>query len=265
MRFFFLLCALFLTLGRLSGQNDPVLKPDDTLRMAVFGEEDLVCQARILKSGEVSFPLIGLVKVGGLTIGEATEKVRALYAQDFLVDPKIALTVDAYAQEFVSVVGAVTTPGQVPIPENGKLDMAAAMAAAGGLTAAADPNRITLNRREGGSSDYSMQAIQSGGGPILQSGDRVIAYRSPFSGKFVTIRGQVRRPGPLAIPLDGKLDLVTALALAGDFTELANPKKITLTRAGRNTLLNFSDLTAEGAAKLFLQGGDVVQVAERFF
>jgi polysaccharide export outer membrane protein len=243
---------------------DPLLKPDDSLRMTVFGEDDLASQARILKSGEASFPLIGLVKVGGLTVADATEKLRALYAQDYLVDPKVALTVDAYAPEFVSVVGAVATPGQVPIPNAGKLDMAAAVAAAGGLIPTADTNRITLTRRDGGSSDYSLQAIQSGGGPILGPGDRIVTYANPFAGKFVTIRGQVRRPGPLGIPLDGKLDIVTALTLAGDFTELANPKKITLIRGGRNTLLSFPDLTAEGAAKLYLQSGDVVQVAERF-
>jgi polysaccharide export outer membrane protein len=233
--------------------------------MTVFGEDDLTSQARVLKSGEASFPLIGLVKVGGLTVAEATVKLRELYAQDYLVDPKVSLTVESYAQEFVSVVGAVTTPGQVPIPATGTLDLAAALAAAGGLAPAADPNRITLTRPDGTSTTLSLQTIQADGGPELGAGDRIITYISPFAGKIVTIRGQVRRPGPLALPIDGKLDIVTALALAGDFTELANPRKITLSRGGRNILLSFPDLTADGAPKFYLESGDVIQVAERFF
>jgi len=256
---------ILLGLSRLAAQQDPVLRSEDTVSMTVYGEADLATRTRVLKSGEASFPLIGLVKIGGLTVAEATAKLHELYAADYLVDPKVALTIDAYAAEFASVVGAVNSPGQIPIPPEGKLDLAAVLAAAGGLNATADTSRITLARRDGASSDHSLQSIQADGGPQVRAGDRVIAYASPFAGKFVTIRGQVRRPGPLGFPLDGKLDLITALTLAGDFTDLANPKKITLTRKGRNIVLNFRDLTANGAQKVFLQPDDVVDVAERIF
>lgn len=265
MRLLLILSLLLAVAGRLVAQADPVLKADDTVRMMVFGEDDLNVQARILKSGEAAFPLIGLVKVGGLTVSAATELVRGMYAKDYLVDPKISLTVDSYAQEFISVVGAVNNPGQVAIPASGKLDMASALAAAGGLTPAADPNRVTLARTDGTNTDYTLQSIQAGAGPQLKAGDRIITYISKFVNKIVTVRGQVRRPGPLGMPLDGKLDLVTAIALAGDFTELANPRKITLTRGGRNIMISFPELTADGAAKFYLEPGDVIQVAERFF
>jgi polysaccharide export outer membrane protein len=252
-------------LSRLGAQQDPLLKPDDTVRMSVYGETDLTTQTRVLKSGEASFPLVGLVKIGGLTVGEATTKLHDLYAADYLVDPKVALTIEVYAAEFASVVGAVASPGQVPIPSAGKVDLAAVLAAAGGLNATADTSRITLVRVDGESSDHSLQSIQANGGPQVRAGDRVITYASPFAGKMVTIRGQVRRPGPLGLPLDGRLDIITALTLAGDFTDLANPKKITLSRKGRNIVLNFRELTAQGAQKLYLQPDDVVDVAERVF
>jgi len=264
MRLLIFLCVLVSSIGALA-QVDPLLKPDDTVRITVFGEDDLTGPTRVLKSGEAVFPLIGLVKIAGLTVGQAAEKIHGLYAQDYLVDPKVTLTVDSYASEFVSVDGSVMAPGQVPIPATGKLDLGAALAAAGGLNPTADANRITLTRASGGTSSHSLQSIRADGGPELQAGDRVITYPSPYANKLVTIRGQVRRAGPLAMPLDGRLDLVMALTLAGDFTELANPKKITLTRGSQKILINYYDLTAAGAKKLFLQADDVVDVAERIF
>ena len=241
------------------------LKPNDVVRLAVFEEPDLATQTRILKTGEAVFPLIGTVKIAGLSLEEATERVRLLYAEDYLVDPKVTLSVDEYATDYISIVGAVNRPGQIPIPSSGRLDLASALATAGGLAPNADPNRITLIRAKGGRSVYSEKQIRNNGGIPLRSGDRIVVAESRFIKATVIVRGQIRRPGPVQFPLDGNLDLLTAVSMAGGFTDLANPKKVRVTSGGRTTLVDMRPGTEHSTKNFFLHPGDIVSVPERIF
>lgn len=244
---------------------DPKLKPNDIVQMEVFGEADMTTQTRVLKSGEVVFPLIGTVKVGGLTLAQAIEAVRTLYAEKYFVDPKVTITINEYASEFVYVVGEVNRAGQIPIPASGKLDLATAIAGAGGLSQLADRNQIVLTRGESSTSTYTAQRIERGAPINLKPGDRVIVHQSRYVNKTVTILGQVRKPGPLPMPLDGRLDIVAAIARAGGFTPMANPKKVSVNRGGKVVRLNLREMTEKGDRRYYLQPEDIVTVAERFF
>lgn len=242
------------------------LRPNDTIRLAVYEEPDLSVQVRILKTGQASFPLIGSVEVGGLSVAAAAARIRDLYAKDYLVDPKLTLTVDEYATEFISVIGAVKSPGPIPMPVAGRLDVASAMATAGGLTENADVNGIQLVRASGTTSNFSMSSINGPSGRVqLEAGDRIIVNQSAYVGKTITVLGQVAKPGPIPFPLNGKLDLVTAIATAGGTTELANPKKVTISRRGNVTIVDFKAISQRGDRPLLLQPDDVVTVAERLF
>jgi len=243
-----------------------VLHPNDTIRLAVFGEPDLAVQVRILKTGQASFPLIGSVEVGGLSVSAATAKIRELYDKDYLVDPKVTLTVDEYATEFISVIGAVKNPGQVPIPMSGNLDLASAVATVGGLADNADSNNIQLVRANGSTTSFSKSAIEGASGRTrLSSGDRVIVNQSSYVGKTATVLGPVGKPGPVAFPVNGHLDLVNAIALAGGLTELANPKKVSINRKGKVIVLDYREVSQRGDRPFLLQPDDVVTVAERMF
>ena len=251
-----------------AGKEDTgyVLRPNDTISLSVYQELDLSVKVRILKTGEASFPLIGSVQVGGLSVAAAAEKIRALYAKDYLVDPKLNLTVDEYATEYISVIGAVKVPGQIPMPVSGHLDLASAMATAGGLGENADANGIQLVRVSGTTSTFSMDSIQGSAGRVqLAPGDRIIVNQSAFVGKTVTVLGCVGKPGPVPFPLKGKLDLVNAIAFAGGLTDLANPKKITINRKGTVSVLDFKVISQRGDRPYLLQPDDVITVPERIF
>lgn len=243
-----------------------ILRPNDTIRLSVYEEPDLSVQVRILKTGQASFPLIGSVEVGGLTVSAAATRIRDLYGKDYLVDPKLTLTVDEYATEFISVIGSVKNPGQIPMPVSGHLDLASAMATAGGLTETADANGIQLVRASGTSSSFSMSSIEGASGRIqLSAGDRIIVNQSAFVGKTLSVGGQVGKPGPIPFPMNGRLDLVNAIALAGGLTELANPKKVTINRKGKVTIVDFRAISERGDRPFLLQPDDVVTVAERWY
>jgi polysaccharide export outer membrane protein len=244
-----------------------VLRPNDTIHLDVYEEQDLSGTVRILKTGHASFPLIGSLSLAGLTINDAAEKIRALYAEDYLVDPKLTLSIESYATDFISVIGAVRSPGQIALPVSGELDLATAMAAAGGLADNADAAGVLLVRASGNTSTYNMASIVSGasGRVRLEAGDRIIVNQSAYVGKSLTIIGQVGRQGPLAFPLDGRLDLVSAIAMAGGFTDLANPRKITINRKGRTLSVDYKELSQRGGEPFRLQPDDIVNVPERLF
>jgi polysaccharide export outer membrane protein len=245
--------------------NTYVLKASDVVRLSVFEEDDLAARTRILQTGEAVFPLIGPVKIAGLSIREATTRIRELYAADYLVDPKVTLTVDEYAQQFVAVLGAVRSPGQIFMPSSGRFDIAAAIATAGGLTERADPSRISLVRANGSTSEYSLAGIEKGTKVQLESGDRIIVAESSYLNQTVIFVGEVRNRGPVPFPINGKLDLLGAIARAGGFTELANPRKVSVNRRGKVMVFDVREMSSRGAQPFLLEPDDIVTVPERLF
>lgn len=247
--------------------NSYVLRPNDSIKLDVYQEPDLSASVRILRTGEASFPLIGSLTISGLSVSQATAKIRDLYAADYLVDPKVTLTVTDYATEFVSILGAVKVPGQVPIPISGDLDLATAMASVGGLSETADPQRVLLVRSSGTSSYISLDRNQaaSQGKMKLEGGDRIIVNQSAYVGRTLTILGQIARQGPLPFPASGKLDLVGAIAMAGGLTDLANPKKLAINRKGVIVTVDYKQISEKGDSPFQLQPDDIITVPERLW
>ena len=246
--------------------NSYVLKIDDTLEMIVFEETELTTKTKVLKSGEAVFPLVGSVTIAGSSLDVATRKIRDLYAAKYLVNPKVSLTVVSYGEQTVSMLGALKSPGSLTLPSNGTLDLASAVALAGGLSADADSSSITVIRANGSSARYSKTQIDSNGASVkLSNSDRVVVGQSRFIGKTVTILGKVVKPGQIDFPLDGELDLVGAISRAGGFHPLANPRKVTVNRSGQVSVIDVEELSGRGSSPFKLQPSDVISVPERIF
>jgi polysaccharide export outer membrane protein len=242
-----------------------VIKPNDVIRLSVFDEPALSSQTKVLQTGEAMFPLIGPVKVAGLSMSDSMEKIRALYDADYVVEPKVTLTVDEYAVQQVSILGAVKSPGQIPIPASGTLDLSVALATAGGLSESADPASISLERANGQPAVLSLSAVQRGAKIQLAPGDRIIVAESRFLNKSVTFVGQVRTSGSISFPMDGDLDIVTAVARVGGFADLANPRKVSVNRKGVIIVVDVKDMTSKGAKIFKLEPDDIITVPERLF
>ncbi|MDA9831309.1 SLBB domain-containing protein [Akkermansiaceae bacterium] len=270
------LAALIVSSSPLLAQDAPpveaglreayVLRPNDVVELSVYEEPDLTKIATILKTGEASFPLIGSVNLEGLSLGEAAEKIRALYAADYIRYPRVNLSVSEYAVDYVNVIGMVTNPGKVPIPQFSQLDLRGALANAGGLTPLADREKIVYNPVGGEAQEFSYDFIREKGDTIvLKSGDQVIVSESPFAGKSVLISGEVGSPGSFPIPVDGRLDLAAALALAGGLGAEADPMAIRLIRANGTTSSYSYDAIQKGSVPIAIKGGDRIDVAKSRF
>ena len=100
-RFWVALLALFtLSLASLPGtadaqsRNDYTLGPGDVLRIQVFQSTDLTVEARISESGVISYPLLGVVKLAGLSPQQAETLISTrLKEGKFLQNPQVTLNV----------------------------------------------------------------------------------------------------------------------------------------------------------------------------
>lgn len=112
----------------------------DEVDIAVYGEKDLSMSARIGDNGRISYPFLGEMLVAGLSLDQVEKKVRDALAGDYLVDPRVTVSVTAYRPFFVN--GQVRSPGSYPFQPG--MTVRKAISLAGGLTERASERKITL-------------------------------------------------------------------------------------------------------------------------
>jgi polysaccharide export outer membrane protein len=164
-----------------------ILKPNDQIAVEVFGEDDLRAGGRLNPEGNLSVPLLGSVHLAGLTLTQAVSKLTELYGRDYLVNPKVNVSLLSYARQRFSILGQVNRPGTYEMPDTspGGIDLLEAIAMAGGYTRIAAPERITV-RRQNGSGDQVLKVNAkrftkgSGGGFLILPGDAITVGESIF-------------------------------------------------------------------------------------
>jgi protein involved in polysaccharide export with SLBB domain len=164
-----------------------VLSANDSVAVDVFGEEDLRTSGRLNPEGNLSLPLLGSVHLAGLTLTQAASKITELYGRDYLVNPKVNVSLLSYVKRRFSILGQVNRPGSIEMPEGNQsgIDLLEAIALAGGYTRIASPERITV-RRQNASGDqiFKINAKRftkgKGGGFLVEPGDTITVGESIF-------------------------------------------------------------------------------------
>jgi polysaccharide export outer membrane protein len=162
------------------------LAPNDQVALEVFGEDDLRTVGRLNAEGNIGLPLLGSVHLAGLTLTQATARVTELYARDYLVSPKVNVSLIGYAKRRFTVLGQVNRPGSYEMPESspGGIDLLEAIAMAGGYTRIAAPERVSVRRREQVMRVNAKQIERGSGGVSgnfrIESGDTITVGESIF-------------------------------------------------------------------------------------
>ncbi len=111
--------------------RDYKIGPEDLLEISVFEEEKLNKTVRVSSQGNISLPLLGVLRVKGLTANELEKEIRDLLAEKYLQDPHVGVFIKEYRSVRISVMGAVEKPGVFEVSgQKTVLDM---LAMAGGL------------------------------------------------------------------------------------------------------------------------------------
>ena len=173
--------------GGASAPAGYVLGPNDYVGVEVFGEDDLRTSGRLNPEGNLSVPLLGSVHLAGLTLTQAASKLTELYGRDYLVNPKLNITLLGFAKRRFSILGQVGRPGSYEMPESSPngIDLLEAIALAGGYTRIAAPERITVRRQTAnGDQVLKINAKKfnkgSGGGFRVEPGDTITVGESIF-------------------------------------------------------------------------------------
>jgi polysaccharide export outer membrane protein len=119
--------------GAKAVSTDYVLGAGDVIKVTVFQSPELSLEARIPESGVVSYPLLGDVVLGGLTISQAEKRLaEGLLAGKYLKQPQVSILVTQLRGSQASVLGNAVRPGRYSL-ELANTRLSDLMALAGGV------------------------------------------------------------------------------------------------------------------------------------
>jgi polysaccharide export outer membrane protein len=237
------------------------LATGDVIRVTVFQNPDLTLEARVSETGVISYPLLGSVSIGNLTLLQAEKKIAdGLKDGNFVKQPQVSILVTQVRGHQVSVLGQVGRPGRFPL-ELADTKLTDILATAGGIAAGGADTVVLVGRRNG--QPYRVEIDLPGiFGPgrrgedvVLQNGDVIWVERAPM----VYMYGEIARPGPLR--LERGMSLVQALAGAGGITQRGTARGLKVHRRDANGNVQILDVQMNDP----LRADDVVYVRESVF
>ena len=190
-------------LKKLDEQKEPVyrINAGDKISIRVYSHPDLIMESLVTPDGAIGVMFAGQIQVAGLTLEEASEKIKKIYAQ-YIKNPELGVFAIDVRSQTATIAGAVNNPGMFVIPNGMRL--ADLFAKAGGsavrdlddqmLDAADFQNSIIVRNGKVLPVNFSL-AIEKGDrwhNVKLKKGDYIyIAVRSEV---MVSIIGSINRP-----------------------------------------------------------------------
>jgi polysaccharide biosynthesis/export protein len=241
--------------------SDYPLAAGDAIRIQVFQSPDLTLDARISETGTISFPLIGTVRLGGLSTSAAERTIAsALKSGGFIQNPQVTVLLTLIRGSQVSVLGQVSRPGRFPL-ESTNTRLSDMLATAGGATPAGDDVVIVTGQRDGQAMrklvDIPALFLEASGEDdlVLQGGDVIYVHRAPV----FYVYGEAQRPGSFRI--ERSMTVMQALAQAGGPTPRGSRDRLQLNRQQPDGSVN----TTVPAMTDLIRPNDVLYVRESIF
>jgi polysaccharide biosynthesis/export protein len=252
------------TLG-ISGQPAPasgsgyLIGVGDVLSLAVYKNQDLSGEFTVGPDGTVTLPLVGAFPAAGRTEATLTQELTGILEKDYLVDPKVTVTVKTYQSQFVYVTGSVSRSSRVAL--HPAMTLKDVLSEAG---VALVPGQEVVLSRTGGTGEkiHLLSAeLEAAIAPLPQDGD-VLTVQEPL---YVFMQGEVRRSGRLA--LTKGMTLLQAIAMSEGLTDWASKREVRILRKnGEKTeeiRVNLKKVEARETPDPPLLANDVVLVKRR--
>jgi polysaccharide biosynthesis/export protein len=250
--------------------TDYVIGPQDVLTITSYDQADMSGKFTVETDGTFTYPMIGRVTAGGLTLRglEAAIKTR-LKDDGYFRNPQITVAVDTYKSQKVFIVGEVRSPGMYPL--SGDISLVEVLARAGSTLPTASGEAVIVHAGEnasaptmpdaGGVKDLvrvNLRDLEAGtptSNTALKDGDTVFVPRA----QSVYVFGQVKNPGAYSLQQQNT-SVLQALSLAGGVTDRGSTSRIQIIR-----IVNGEKKEIKVKLTDLVQPGDTVVVRERFF
>ncbi len=228
-------------------KRDYKIGPEDLLEISVFEDKELNKAVRVSSQGNISLPLLGILRVKGLTANELEKEIRDLLAEKYFQDPHVSVFIKEYRNQQISVMGAVEKPGVFDV--TGQKTILEMLAMAGGLKGGPDrsagellflirpprPEEATSEEKKD-SEEQAPQTIVIDLEELLVKGDLTLnlalthgdVINIPVSGK-IFVGGEVKTPGGFSL-YGKKMTIGQAITVAGGLKYEANASETKIFR-----------------------------------
>ena len=243
------------------------VSPGDILEIDVFEVSELTMTTRVRSNGFISLPLLGSIKVQGLTERELETMLEVLLEEKYLHDPQVSIFVKESG--FFYVLGRVENKeGMFPYRPGITLQQAIAMGGAfpgeeSGIKEVQVTRTLASGEKETYTFDYDGIATGTLGSiPIMR--DDVVFVKG--LGKLY-VTGAVGRPGSLNVRPE--MNVQQAIAFAGGLSSLSKASRVQIKRtdeAGNVTIktINYNRVNSGKADDIGVMEGDIIYVPKSF-
>jgi polysaccharide export outer membrane protein len=142
----------------------------DMIRVKVYGDETVTGTYKVDDAGTVSMPLVGQLRVAGMTTAQTAATIAASLANGFMRNPDVAVEIETYRPFFIQ--GAIKSAGQFPYVSG--MTVRAAVSTAGGYSDTAQRQRATIYRKIG---EHMLKSVVDLDFPIFPGDTIVISER----------------------------------------------------------------------------------------
>ena len=250
-------------LGAQQANDVYLIGQSDLLTIKVFQAEELSGEVRVDQRGAITLPLLGSVRIAGLTKVQAERRLIDLLGANLLQNPQVSIFIKEFTNRRITIEGEVNKQGVFPLI--GKITVLQAIALAGGLGEKAKPDSVALFRKQdAGNRVYyiDINLIREGkvNDPFVMNDDRIVVQRSVE--KSITVEGEVNKPG--IFTFSEPTTILQTIALSQGLTTLGAPNKVILFRRENGEEKAYGiDLTSIRQGKErdpFVQAGDRIVV-----
>lgn len=203
-----------------------VIGTGDKLEITVFRNSDLGVSPQVDTMGEITFPLLGSMKVSGLTPYQVRDKITE-GLRKYVTNPQVTVNVSTYQSQKVTIMGEVESPGVLQIEK--PQPIYELISKAGGFTANSNRDNVTILRKD---KKGSRQIINIDMRKMLEEGDttqNILVYKDdivyvPKDIRKITVLGEVSSPG--TVDVKERLGILEVITKVGGFTDNANKNNI---------------------------------------
>jgi polysaccharide export outer membrane protein len=237
--------------------QDYPLGADDVVMITVHEHPDLETRARVGEGGNINFPLIGTIKMGGLSTKEAELVIEDMLKNgNYIKSPQVTVFLEEFKSKSVSVLGKINKPGKYPIRENSTVfDV---IADAGGISKDGN-SRVHIKRK--GKETIVVDTVAELESNNISNDIKVLNEDIVFVPRMDVfyIYGEVKKPGEYQ--LHSNMTIMQALSVGGGLTDKGTERGLKIKRkksTGEVEVINADILDV-------LYPDDVVFVKESLF
>lgn len=264
-----LFCMFILSFGFLSWSlptsaraMDYIVGEGDVLKITVYDHDDLTTTVRVGGEGIVQIPLVGQIKVDGLSVDQVAAKLSKLFADGFIVNPQVSVFIDEFRSKRTIILGHVLKPGLYEL--SGPTTFLELISKAGGLTQDAGDTAVIKRKAYSPGGEESVitidlkKLVEQGDTSLntsIMDGDSIYVNKAGVF--FVT--GEVKKPDSYKASQD--TTVIKAITMAGGFTDKASATNVKIIRKidGKEKVIEKAKMDEQ------ILANDVIVVPESFF